>query len=47
MIALLREYADCFTWDYTEMPELDRSIIDAPSQEGISAVSAASATNEG
>jgi hypothetical protein len=20
MIALLKEYADCFAWDYTEMP---------------------------
>ena len=28
MIALLREYPDCFAWDYTEMPGLDRSIIE-------------------
>ena len=28
MIALLREYWDCFAWDYTEMPGLDRSIIE-------------------
>ena len=28
MIALLREYLDCFVWDYTEMPGLDRSIIE-------------------
>jgi hypothetical protein len=28
MIALLQEYADCFTWDYTEMPGLDRSIVE-------------------
>jgi hypothetical protein len=28
MIALLKEYSDCFTWDYTEMPGLDRSIIE-------------------
>jgi hypothetical protein len=28
MIALLKEYADCFAWDYTEMPGLDRSIIE-------------------
>jgi hypothetical protein len=28
MIALLKEYADCFTWDYTEMPGFDRSIIE-------------------
>jgi hypothetical protein len=27
MIALLKEYADCFAWDYTEMPGLDRSIV--------------------
>jgi len=23
---LLKEYKDCFAWDYTEMPGLDRSI---------------------
>jgi hypothetical protein len=28
MIALLKVYADYFTWDYTEMPGLDRSIIE-------------------
>jgi hypothetical protein len=28
MIGLLKEYADCFVWDYTEMPGLDRSIIE-------------------
>jgi hypothetical protein len=28
MITLLKEYADCFAWDYTEMPELDRSIVE-------------------
>ena len=28
MIALLKEYRDCFTWDYTEMPGLDRSIVE-------------------
>ena len=28
MIALLREYRDYFAWDYTEMPGLDRSIIE-------------------
>jgi hypothetical protein len=27
MIALLKEYSDCFAWDYTEMLGLDRSII--------------------
>jgi hypothetical protein len=28
MIALLKEYSDCFVWDYTEMPGLDRSIVE-------------------
>jgi hypothetical protein len=28
MITLLREYTDCFSWDYTEMPGLDRSIVE-------------------
>jgi hypothetical protein len=28
MIALLKEYSNCFAWDYTEMPRLDRSIIE-------------------
>jgi hypothetical protein len=28
MIALLKGYADCFAWDYTEMPGLDRSIVE-------------------
>jgi hypothetical protein len=28
MIALLKEYADCFTWDYTKMLGLDRSIVE-------------------
>jgi hypothetical protein len=28
MKALLKEYSDCFAWDYTEMPGLDRSIIE-------------------
>jgi hypothetical protein len=28
MIALLKAYADCFAWDYTEMPGLDRSIVE-------------------
>jgi hypothetical protein len=28
MIILLREYMDCFAWDYTEMPRLDRSIVE-------------------
>ena len=28
MIALLKEYRDCFAWYYTEMPGLDRSIVE-------------------
>jgi hypothetical protein len=28
MIALLKEYSNCFAWDYTEMPRLDRSIVE-------------------
>jgi hypothetical protein len=28
MIALLKEYSNCFAGDYTEMPGLDRSIIE-------------------
>jgi hypothetical protein len=28
MIALLKEYADCFALDYTEMPGLDRRIVE-------------------
>jgi hypothetical protein len=28
MILLLKEYADYFAWDYTEMPGLDRSIVE-------------------
>jgi hypothetical protein len=27
MIALQKEYSDCFAWDYTEMPGLERSIV--------------------
>jgi DNA modification methylase len=27
LIKLLKEYKDCFTWDYSEMPGLDRSIV--------------------
>jgi hypothetical protein len=27
-IALLKEYTDCFAWDYTEMLGLDRSIVE-------------------
>jgi hypothetical protein len=28
MIVLLKEYADFFAWDYTEMPRLNRSIVE-------------------
>jgi hypothetical protein len=28
LIKLLEEYKDCFTWDYSEMPGLDRSIVE-------------------
>jgi hypothetical protein len=28
LIKLLKEYKDCFTWDYSEMPRLDRSIVE-------------------
>jgi hypothetical protein len=28
MIVLLKEYTDCFAWDYIEMPGLDRSIVE-------------------
>jgi hypothetical protein len=28
MIALLKDYVDCFASDYTEMPGLDRSIVE-------------------
>jgi hypothetical protein len=25
---MLKEYKDCFAWDYSEMPGLDRSIVE-------------------
>ena len=28
MIELLKAYPDCFTWDYINMPGLDRSIVE-------------------
>jgi hypothetical protein len=28
LIKLLKEYKDCFAWDYLEMPSLDRSIVE-------------------
>ena len=27
LIALLKEYVDCFAWDYTEMPGLSESLL--------------------
>ena len=28
MIGLLKEYSDCFAWNYTEMPGLSREIVE-------------------
>ena len=28
LVELLKEFKDCFAWDYTEMPGLDRSIVE-------------------
>jgi hypothetical protein len=28
LIKLLKEYKDCFAWDYSKMPSLDRSIVE-------------------
>ena len=28
LINLLKEYKDCFAWEYYEMPDLDRSIVE-------------------
>jgi hypothetical protein len=28
LINLLKGYKDCFAWDYSEMPGLDRSIVE-------------------
>jgi hypothetical protein len=28
LINLLKEFKDCFAWDYSEMPGLDRSIVE-------------------
>jgi hypothetical protein len=28
MIALLKEHSNCFAWDFTKMPGLDRSIVE-------------------
>ena len=32
LVALLKEFWDCFTWEYYEMPGLDWSIIDIDCQ---------------
>jgi hypothetical protein len=36
LIALLKEYADCFAWNYTEMPGLSRELVEhrLPIKEG-------------
>lgn len=28
IIKILKEYKDCFAWDYTQMPALDRSLVE-------------------
>lgn len=28
VVKLLKQYLDCFAWDYTEMPGLDRSLVE-------------------
>ena len=28
LIGLLREYSDCFAWNYTEMPGLSRDLVE-------------------
>ena len=28
LVKLLKEYKDCFAWEYYEIPDLDRSIIE-------------------
>ena len=28
LIALLKEYVDCFAWNYTEMPRLSRELVE-------------------
>ena len=40
LVDLLKEFRDCFTWEYYEMPGLDRSIIEhrLAIKPGISAV---------
>ena len=47
MIALLKEYRDCFAWDYTEMPGQKHRRASAPAQEGVSAISATSTPDQG
>ena len=28
LVTLLKQFKDCFAWDYTEMPELDREVVE-------------------
>ena len=28
LVTLLKEFKDCFAWDYTEMPGLDREVVE-------------------
>jgi hypothetical protein len=35
LIKLLKEYKDFFAWDYSEMPGLDRSIVDIGCQSNL------------
>ena len=30
IIAILQEFKDCFSWNYDEMPGLDRSLVEHP-----------------
>jgi hypothetical protein len=42
MIVLLKEFKDCFAWEYYEMPSLDRSIVEhrLPIKTGVSPIPA-------
>jgi hypothetical protein len=35
LIKLLKEYKDCFAWDYSEVPGLDRSIVEPGCQSSL------------
>ena len=41
LVKLLKEYKDCFAWEYYEMPGLDQSIVEhwLPSNLGIGHIS--------